>query len=148
MDAIVDDNNLMLGADLWGSSGNVVRLEADRIFDGKTKTVWQSNQLINNYYALDGCDHWVCIDLGELKTFNIYTLISGNENSPVVEWGLFVSVDRREWIAVDYQKNNTNASASYEIGEQTARYILLRVYKASKSGNELSISELGLYNKD
>lgn len=147
IDAVTGDGNLALEGEIWGSSGNLVRLEADRIIDGKTKTAWQSNTLIDNYYALDGCDHWVCIDLGEVVTFDTYTLISGNENAPVAEWGLFVSEDRREWTAVDYQNNNTNASASYNIGEQKARYVLLRVYTANKSSNDLSISELGLYKK-
>ena len=147
MDAITGSDNLALDTEIWGSSGNLVRLQANRIIDGKTNTTWKSNSIINNYYSLDGCDHWVCIDLGELKTFDTYTLISGDEKSPVVEWGLFVSTDRREWTAVDYQNKNTNASASYNIGEQTARYVLLRVYTASKSGNDLAIAELGLYKK-
>ncbi len=144
--AVVNDSNLCLNASIYGRSGVAsVRMSAEKMIDGNTDTKWSVETCELNAYTLDGALQWIIVDLGEVKTFSKYTMISG-ASTPLAEWGIFISEDAKHWTSVDYQNGNEQASASYAIGETSARYVLIRIYNSGDTNKSaVKIAEFGLY---
>ena len=83
-------------------------------------------------HSMDGAKQWIVIDLGAEKQFNTYTVINTRATEPyygnMVQWELLVSNDGENWLSVDYQSHCDADQASFEIGQQNARYLLLKIY--------------------
>ena len=147
--AVTNGNNLCIGAKVVSTSGQMNDGEAaSKLIDGNLETKWcSSKQTTNNQqYALTGAQHFVKIDLGSEKSFNTYTLYNtrtkeGYDN--ITEWEILVSKDGQNWTSVDYQVNNNNDLSSYNIGNQTARYVLMKVFDPGT----LRLYEFQLYNQ-
>ena len=137
--AVIEGTNLAKGATIvsassQGGSKNPIA----NLLDGDINTQWQGAKVTDDYkYELSGYLHEVIIDLGETKTFDTYTLAnagakSSNKNNNTSEWELFVSDDGKAWTSVDYQNGNTKDIASVNIGDTTARYVMLRIFSADQ----------------
>ncbi len=151
---VTSGTNLMSGASVIGTSGYVKDSEAaSKFIDGDLSTKWcaTSGSVSNQEYALTGAQHFVKIDLGSSKTFNTYTLYNTTSKEGygnTTEWEILISNDNKNWTSVDYQVNNNNAISSYNIGSQTARYIVFKVFNADNGGSGTArLYELQLYNK-
>lgn len=136
--AVTDGENLVKNATIHSLSGQVNDSErGELLIDGKSTTKWCSTGTSNAKYSLDGTMQWIVIDLGEKKSFNTYTIFntktveSGYGN--MTEWELLVSDDAENWTSVDYQSDCDENKVSFNIGDQSARYLLLRVYNPDDS---------------
>ena len=63
------------------------------------------------------------------------------------EWEILTSNDGQNWTSVDYQNNNNNASGSYNIGTQKARYVMIKVFTPDNGVGTLRLYDFQLYNK-
>lgn len=154
-EAFSGDNNLCKDATVTEYSGFVNNSErADYLIDGKRNTKWCStgDTVSNLKYGLDGTLQWVVIDLGSEKSFNTYTVFNtktveaGYGN--MTEWELLISNDNENWTSVDYQPNCNKNTASFNIGNQKARYLLLRIYNPDNNeAGTIRLYEFELYNK-
>jgi len=127
--------NICSGASILAASGYVNNNEApDKLIDGSYKTKWCSTQntLKNTIYSSEGTKQWIVIDLKEEKRFNTYTVINTKTREPsygnMTSWEVLISNDASEWTSVDYQSYCDLDKVSFDIGEQKARYIMLRIY--------------------
>ena len=103
-------------------------------------------------YSLDGTRQWVVIDLGEKTTFNTYTIYNTKTKEPnrgnMSEWTIALSDDGVNWKVVDYQVGCEDNIASFHIGKQSARYILIRGYNVDGNlAGAVRLYEFQLYNK-
>ncbi len=152
--AVTEGENLALGATIVDKSGQESADEsAEKLIDGNPATKWCSTKDSgkNMLYALDGTAQWVVIDLGEEKNFNTYTIHNTKSGEPtaenMTEWSLSVSNDCENWTVVDYQADCDQDIVSFNIGAQSARYILLRGYTVDKGkGGTIRLFGFGLYN--
>jgi len=139
---VTEGDNLAKGATIVeASSQGGTRNPIANLLDGDLTTQWQGAKATGDYkYELGGFKHEVTIDLGETKTFDTYTLVnagskSNNKNNNTAEWELFVSDDGKTWTSVDYQNDNKADIASMNIGDTSARYVMLRIFKTDQSVN-------------
>ena len=68
--------------------------------------------------------------MGQEKEFNTYTLYNTRSKEGfgnTTEWEVLVSNDGNEWTSVDYQPSNNSAISSFNIGNQKARYIMIKI---------------------
>ena len=150
---INDDTNLCLGAKVFDCSGFTNDSEnASMLIDGKLGTKWcaTSSDVTNGQYKLNGVKHWIQIDLGSEKEFNTYTLYNTQSKEGfgnATEWEILTSNDGQNWTSVDYQNNNNNASGSYNIGTQKARYVMIKVFTPDNGVGTLRLYDFQLYNK-
>jgi len=135
MEPIADGENLCIGAEILSASGFVNEWEAPgKLIDGDLFTKWCSTpeHVTDMTYGTDGARQWIVIDLTEQKKFNSYTVINTKTVEPaqgnMVSWELLVSDDGENWLSVDYQTHCDKDRASFDIGQQNARYLLLRIY--------------------
>lgn len=132
--AYTSGTNLCKGATVYAVSGQVNSSEkGEKLIDGKENTKWCSttDTTKDPMYSLDGTRHWIIIDLGSKKTFDTYTIYNTNTKEGygnMTEWEVLVSNDAKNWTSVDYQPSCNKDKASFNIGEQSARYVMLRVY--------------------
>ena len=63
------------------------------------------------------------------------------------ECEILTSNDGQNWTSVDYQNNNNNASGSYNIGTQKARYVMIKVFTPDNGVGTLRLYDFQLYNK-
>ncbi len=144
------EKNIMLdGATVLKDSGYINGSESsDKLIDGKYTTKWCATKASDKTYSLDGTQYWIIIDLGEVKDFDTYTLYNcktqENHNN-MSEWELFVSDDAKNWTAIDYQKGQNLNKVSYNVGDQSGRYLFLRIYNG---GGTLRVYEMELYKVD
>lgn len=151
---ITSGNNLCSGAKVISTSGYTNASEAaQNIIDGDLNTKWcaTSSSVENQQYALTGAQHFVKIDLGSVRTFNTYTLYNTTSKEGfgnTTEWEVLVSEDGTNWKSVDYQSGKNDAISSYNIGTQSARYIVFKVFNAD-NGNvgTVRLYEFQLYNR-
>ncbi len=153
LDSVVKTgDNLCTSATIYDSAGQVNSAEsADKLIDGNASTKWCCSGASNAAYCLDGTQFWTIIDLGAEKTFNTYTLFNTRtkENfGNMSEWEILISNDAENWTSVDYQKRTPANEVSYNIGEQSARYILIRVYNGDGSYGTIRLYEFQLYDVD
>lgn len=151
--AVTDGNNLCQNATVHSVSGQVNASEAGAmLIDGNAATKWCSTGTNNPTYCLDGTVHWIVIDLGEKKSFNTYSILNTKSKEAgygnMVEWEVLISDDAKNWTSVDYQPSCDQNSASFNIGEQSARYILLRVYNPDNGqAGTIRLYEFQLFNQ-
>ena len=122
------------------------------LIDGKLGTKWcaTSSDVTKGEYKLNGVKHWIQIDLGSEKEFNTYTLYNTQSKEGfgnATEWEILTSNDGQNWTSVDYQNNNNNASGSYNIGTQKARYVMIKVFTPDNGVGTLRLYDFQLYNK-
>jgi len=149
------DGNLVIGASIHRFSGQTKEQEAvELLIDGNENTKWCAtpDNVVDKYYQLQQVPQFVIIDLGEKKTFNTYTIINAGDKEIMAyntrEWEICISDDAREWTSIDYQNNNNKSEVSFNVGQQSARYILIKVFGPMQqtNGNTVRIYEFGLYN--
>jgi len=135
MEPVTEGDNLCRNAHIFAASGFVNELEApELLIDGNFSTKWCStlDHVTDMTYSMDGTLQWIVIDLGAEKLFNTYTVINTRATEPyygnMVCWELLVSCDGENWLSVDYQPCCDMDQASFHIGQQSARYLLLRSY--------------------
>lgn len=138
--AVTTGDNLCANATIYKVSGQVNNSErAALLIDGNASTKWCSTtgSISNQQYSLDGTRQWVIIDLGAEKNFNTYTILNTKTVEPgygnMTEWELLISSDANTWTSVDYQPSCNRNKASFNIGNQHARYIMLRIYNPDDS---------------
>ena len=136
---VTEGTNLALNATIVEvSSDGTSQNQIAGAFDGDLTTKWQAGAVRDDYkYQLAGYQHEFIIDLGEAKKFDTYTLVNAgtkeNDAFNTKEWELFVSDDGKTWTSVDYQKDMTSEIASVNVGDTTARYVMLRVFATDRS---------------
>ena len=152
--AVTSGTNLLSGATIISESGYTNDGESSsKLIDGDLSTKWcaTSGSVDNQAYALSGAQHFVKIDLGSTKTFNTYTLYNTSTKEGfgnTTEWEVLVSNDGKEWKSVDYQVNKNDAISSFDIGTQTARYIVFKIFNSDNGGvGTVRLYELQLYNR-
>lgn len=153
--ALLEGDNLAKGATVSDFSAEASRNPIANLLDGDLDSFWHgAESSIGDYkYELMGISHSVTIDLGEVKTFNTYTLVnrgykSSNKLFNTAEWEILISTDGKTWTSVDYQTDNTSDLVSVNIGTQSARYIELRIHTADKSNTgNVRIQEFMLFNQ-
>lgn len=151
---VTSGENLALGATIPMASGFVNSAEKpEMLIDGKLGTKWcsTSGTASNKAYSLDGALQWIVIDLGEAKTFNTYTIYntkSQETGGNTTEWEILISDDMKNWVSIDYQKDydNNEKVGSFNVGQQTARYILLKGYTVDDGPGTVRLYEFQLYN--
>ena len=139
---VTEGTNLAQGATVvYASSQGGTRNPIANMLDGDLTTMYQGANVTDDYkFELGGYKQEFILDLGEAKKFDTYTLVnagskSTNKNNNTAEWELFVSDDGKTWTSVDYQAKSTADIASVNIGDTTARYIMLRVFATDQSAN-------------
>ena len=153
---VTEGNNIAKGATIVeASSKGGTRNPISYLLDGDLGTMFQGAKVTDDYkYQLGGFKHEFVLDLGEAKKFDTYTIVnagskSTNKNNNTAEWELFVSDDGKTWTSVDYQPKSTADIASINIGDVTARYVMLRVFATDQSANTgtLRICEFMLFDQ-
>lgn len=153
--AITSGNNLCVGASVVAVSGQVNENErAQLLIDGNFRTKWccTAAAATDHRYNLDGTKQWIILDLGGEKEFNTYTIMNTKtvESSygNMTRWELLTSNDGETWTSVDYQPDCDQNSASFRIGRQSARYVMLRIYDPDDSqAGTIRLYEFMLYQQ-
>lgn len=152
--AVTSGTNLCSGASILKSSGQVNDSEsASMLVDGNLGSKWcaTSSNVSDGTYLLNQVKHWAIIDLGSEKTFNTYTLYNTQSQEGfgnTTEWEILVSNDAKTWTSVDYQGSNNSAIASFNIGSQKARYVMIKVFNPDNgSVGTVRLYEFQLYNR-
>lgn len=152
---VTEGENLLKGATIVeASSKGVAKNVITNLFDGDLTTKWQGAKNTSDYkYRLGYYDHEILIDLGKATTFNTYTLYNAStverDSFNLRDWELFISDDGKNFTSVDLQEGQNGAIISVNVGNQTARYIMLRIHKADQNGvGTARIYEMMLFNKE
>ncbi len=153
--AVTEGDNLALGATVYKVSGSTKTAEnGDKLVDGNLKTKWcsTSSTVKDKTYSLDGTRQWIILDLGEQKTFNTYTIYNTRTQETyanMTEWEILVSNDGTNWISVDYQPDCNQDLVSFNVGSQTARYVMIKGYTVDKANGvgTVRLYEFQLYNQ-
>lgn len=134
--AVTTGNNLCVGAMVdrvgeYGMNNNV----QGNLIDGDLTTRYQAARFAD-LYKFNGMSNIITIDLGEVKTFDTYTLVSyaANESCITKSWEILVSTNGVNFTAVDYQKDNTQGIVSVTFEEVSARYVEIRLYEPDSKG--------------
>ncbi|MCR5791838.1 MAG: discoidin domain-containing protein [Lachnospiraceae bacterium] len=148
---VTTGNNLLQNKTIAGYSGQINANEAvTKLIDGDTATKWcaRKEDVVDKTYALNRVAQWVCVDLGEMKNFSTYTIHNtrskewyGNMN----EWEILISDDGVNFRSVDYQTSGADAIASYNIGNQRARYVMMKIFAPDDGAGTLRLYEWSLY---
>lgn len=142
---VKEGDNLALNATVVEYSNETKASEAIKnAFDGDPDTKWCSTKASStardHKYELAGYQHGFIIDLGEVKTFNTYTMLhAGIKESASFNaktWEVLISSDGEHWTSIDYQENvaRTHNELSVNVGEQSARYVQVRYFAADWNG--------------
>ena len=149
---VTEGTNLCLGGKVYDCSGYTNNNEnAQKLIDGDLNTKWcaTSSNVTNGEYKLNGVKHWVKIDLGKEKEFNTYTLYNTRSKEGygnTTEWEVLVSNDGNKWTSVDYQPSNNSAVSSFNIGNQKARYIMIKIFTPDNGVGTLRLYDFQLFN--
>ena len=150
---VSDGTNLCLNGKVYECSGYTNDNEsADKLIDGKLDTKWcaTSSNVTSGEYSLNGVKHWVKIDLGKEQEFNTYTIYNTKSKEGfgnATEWEILISNNNNDWTSVDYQASNNSAVASFNIGNQKARYVMIKVFTPDDGVGTLRLYDFQLYNK-
>ena len=150
---VTEGTNLALGATIHKVSGEENSKElGSMLVDGNLKTKWccTSGAASDKTYSLDGAKQWIVLDLGEKKTFNTYTIYNTKTQETggnTTEWEILLSDDTKTWVSVDYQPDCNDNIVSFNIGTQSARYILLKGYTVDTGAGTIRLYEFQLYNQ-
>lgn len=97
-------------------------------------------------YKSQGVQHFVVLDLGEKKTFNSYSIYNGgsmeDEAYNASSWELLLSLDGVNFNSVDYQLDAGRNYVICPIKENTARYVMLKVYNSDRGSGTLRLYEM------
>ena len=153
--AVTEGDNLALGATVYKISGSVKAAEdGNKLVDGKLDSKWCSSaaSVKDKTYSLDGTRQWIVLDLGEKKTFNTYTIYNTRTQETyanMTEWEILVSDDAVNWTSVDYQPDCNQDLVSFNVGSQSARYVMIKGYTVDKSNGvgTIRLYEFQLYNQ-
>ncbi len=158
LDSVVKTgDNICSGATIHSSSGQVNAVESpEKLIDGNAATKWCCSSATDPSYCLDGTQYWAIIDLGSVKSFDTYTIFNAKTKEPnfgnMAEWEILISDDAKTWTSIDYQRYASGSAApneaSYNVGAQSARYILIRVYNADGSNGTVRLYEFQLYKTE
>ena len=151
---VTEGENLALGSTVYKISGSIKAAEdGSKLVDGNLSTKWCSNggSTKDRTYGLDGARQWIVLDLGAEKTFDTYTIYNTKTKESynnMMEWEILISNDATNWTSVDYPPNCNEKLVSFNIGEQTARYILIKAYNVDgSSSGTIRLYEFQLYNQ-
>jgi len=151
---ITEGMNLCSDASIFACSGFINDNEQDvMLIDGKDITKWCATvkDVQDKRYLLEKVPHYIIIDLGSSKMFDTYTILhAGIRESEAYNthaWEVLVSENGTDWISVDYQSGNQENAGSYEIGENSGRYVMLKVWNPDESVGTVRIYEFMLFNK-
>ena len=151
--AVTNGTNLCEGASVYDCSGYISDAESPQmLIDGNPDTKWcaRNDDVKNGTYKLNGVAHWVQIDLGEQKTFNTYTIYNTRSRegyNNMSEWEILISDDAKNWSTVDYQVNNNGDIVSFDIGQQNARYVMMKVFNTGDAVGTLRLYDFQIYNR-
>ncbi len=151
--AVTEGTNLALGATVYQVSGFTgTKEDGSKLVDGDLSTKWCStgSSAKDKTYSLDGTRQWIVLDLGEEKTFNTYTVYNTKTKETyanMTEWEILVSNDGVNWTSVDYQPSCNEALVSFNVGSQTARYVLIKGYTVDSGVGTVRLYEFQLYNQ-
>ena len=140
---VTEGTNIAKGATIVEFSGEIGSEVAANIVDGDLTTMWRSSSAVQDgyKYKLMGIQHEIVIDLGASKSFDTYTIVNAGSNGASVQnpasWEILVSDDGKNWTSVDYQTGQKLDVASVNVGEQNARYVMLRYYKSTQSSSDI-----------
>ncbi len=150
---VKEGTNLALNATIVNSSGEVRREPAKYLVDGRENTKWCCNDASKTDYSSDlmGIEHYITLDLGEVKTFNTYTMLhAGVKESAAYntkEWEILISNDGENWTSIDYQKDQNANETSVNVGEQSARYVQIKILRAdNNNAGTVRLYEFMLFN--
>ena len=139
---VTDGTNIANGATIAEFSGEIGREVATNIVDGNLDTMWRSSSAAHDdyKYQLTGVQHEIVIDLGSSKSFNTYTMVNAGSKGAAAQnpssWEILVSDDGKSWTSVDYQVDQKVDIASVNVGDQSARYVMIRLYKSTQSSSD------------
>lgn len=141
--------NIAKGATIKRYSGKHANNEGvEALFDGDLSTHWRAMKSERSgAYDLMSLEHGFVLDLGEVKTFDTYTIVNAGITKPdaasLYTWEILVSTDGKNYTSIDYQENKPADVVTVDVGTQSARYIELRIYKpCSSSSGTLCIYEM------
>lgn len=154
-EAQTSGENICQGAAIVAASGFVNAFEApEMLIDGDSNTKWCStpDHVTNMTHSMDGAKQWIVIDLGAEKQFDTYTILNTQTVEPsygnMVQWELLVSGDGENWLSVDYQSHCDVDQASFDIGQQSARYLLLKIFDPDNGERgTIRLYEFMLFNR-
>ena len=63
------------------------------------------------------------------------------------EWEILISDDAKNWSTVDYQVNNNGDIVSFDIGQQNARYVMMKVFNTGDAVGTLRLYDFQIYNR-
>lgn len=151
---ILSGDNLALNATVVQYSKDVSAKPVSNLLDGNLKSYWLASGIGEYSYPLKGIEQGVTIDLGEVKTFNVYTMVfRGYENTiktmNVKEWEILVSTDGESFTSLDYQNNNKKDAVSFQFDDVSARYIEIRVYTIAQNiTTAMNLNEFMLFKQE
>lgn len=133
--------NIATGATVIQSSGQYNDDEGvSALFDGKLDTNWRaltSDQ--SAVYKMMELQHGFIIDLGEVKSFDTYAIVNAgiakSDTLNTASWEILISTDGKTYTSIDTQINQAADAVTVEVGTQSARYIEVRIHKATVSGS-------------
>ncbi len=150
---VTTGTNLFQGAKIkYTSAKGMNSYVINNILDGDLTTRLQDKRN-DGLYKLTSLNNEIIIDLGAVKNFDTYTFYNASSGSTMKEsyntkeWEILISNDGSNFTAVDYQKDNNDGIVSVNIGDQSARYIKIRVFNAG-TGGVLRFYEVQLYKVD
>ncbi len=149
IEPIAPEDSVFKGAAVVRSSGFIHDGEQDAfLVDGDLTTKWcaEAGNVSDKAYALRGVEHFMILDLGEEKHFDTYTLYNGGSKE-ISEfnascWELLVSRDGEMFYRVDFASNAGYDMVTRTVTPVSARYVMLRVYRADNGGGTVRLYEL------
>lgn len=134
-----EGENIAKGATVIQYSGKYNENEGvEALFDGDLETNWRAlSSDRSGAYVLMELWHGFVIDLGEVKTFDTYAMVNAGiarqDNFNTASWEILVSKDGKNFVSIDYQKDQAADAVTVEVGTQEARYIEVRIHKTNKT---------------
>ena len=142
-------NNVFKDARVYRCSGFINGNEtAAMLVDGKYDTKWcaEKGNVTEVSMLLKGVCHYIVLDLGSYKTFSSYTLYNAgtveDESYNATSWELLWSNTPNHFIPLDYQKDCKENAVTFETGEVTCRYIMLKIYTPDNGPGTVRLYEL------
>lgn len=150
---VLEGANLALGARIVKFSDDTTKQPIKYLLDGDLKTYWQATSIEDYSFLLQGIPQGVVIDLGEVKSFNTYTIVCrgydyANKQQNAKEWEILVSTDGKNYTSIDYQNNQKIDAVSFNVGDVSARYIEIRFYTTDQNNTDnIRIQEFMLFKQ-
>lgn len=141
--------NVFKGATVIRCSGFINDYESSAMLvDGNFDTKWcaEKGNVTDAALLLKGVCHYIVLDLGSYKTFNSYTLYNAgtveDESYNATSWELLWSNTTNHFVPLDYQKGCKENVATFETGEVTCRYVMLKIYTPDSGAGTVRLYEL------